>query len=146
MTHVYSPTFQAVKTAQVLENAALEGQAFVEAQIKLASDAHDAYERIRRAARDCPEGAGLAVKEAMVVGVCKVALDLHDAHAAAGSKIAALPDYLADVLQKLAAAVFVDEVLGEQLTMLEGETKLSAEQCRLLGREYIMTLIGEILK
>lgn len=145
MTHVYSPTYQAVKTAQVLERAELEGPAFFDAQVKLASGANDAYERLRLVARQ-HAASDLPVKEAMAVSMAKVALDLHDAHAATGSKIAALPDYLAELLQKLAAAVFVDEVLGEQLAMLEGDTKVAAEQCRLLGREYAMTLIGEILK
>lgn len=146
MTHVYAPTYQAVKTAQVLESRALEGDAFVEAQIKLATVSFDAYERIRLAAAQLPAPTELTTKEAMVVRVAELALAMYDDHADTGAKVAALPDYLAHVLQKLASAVFVDEMLLEQLPTLEGETKLAAEQCCALGREYIMTLIGEILK
>jgi hypothetical protein len=142
---VYAPTFQAVKTAQVLVNHAFEGPAFVEAQVKLAEVAFGAYERIRAAAAKMPADGDLSSKEAMAVNVVRVALSLHDAHVDTGSKVAALPDYLASVLQKLASAVLVDEVLLEQLPTLEGETKLAAESCRALGREYIMTLVGEIL-
>lgn len=146
MTHVYAPTYQAVKMAQVLENPTLEGEAFVEAQMKLAAVSFDAYERVRLAASQLPVPAELTTKEAMVVRVAELALAMYDDHADTGAKVAAVPEYVAHVLQKLASAVFVDEMLLEQLPSLEGDTKLAAEQCRALGREYIVTLFGEILK
>lgn len=145
MTHVYAPTYQAVKTAQVLENADLEGADFVQAQVKLASTAHEAYERLRASVRGHRAGEGLAQKEAMVIGIADVVLSLHEAHVDTGAKIAALPEHLATVLQKIAAAVMVDEVLLEQLPMLEGTSKTSAEACQLLGREYILSLLAEVL-
>lgn len=145
MKHVYAPTYLAIKTAQVLETAVLEGRDFVEAQVKLASTANAAYDRIRAAATQLPVTAGLTTKEAMVVRVVDVALSIHDTHLDTGAKVAAAPDALAAVLQKLATAVFVDEVLTEQMCMLEGETKVAAAQCQLLGREYVMSLIAELL-
>lgn len=145
MTHVYAPVYQAVKVAQILENTEFEGDDFAQAQVKMAATAHQAYERLRGAARVLPAAAGLSTKEAMVVSVADVVLSLHETHADTGSKIAALPDYLAALLTKLSAAVMVDEILLEQLPMLEGESKIAAEQCQLLGREYIMSMIGEIL-
>lgn len=146
MTHVYAPTYQAIKTAQVLENSALEGAEFVTTQVKLAVIADSAYDRLRAVAVQYAIPAGLTAKEAAAAQMVSVALALHETHCDTGSKIAALPEYLAEVLQKLAAAVLVDEVLTEQLPMLEGETKIAAERCQLLGREYAMMLVGEILK
>lgn len=146
MTHVYAPVYQAVKTAQILDDADLDGADFVQAQMKLAVLAHDAYERMRTASRGTRASDGLGAKEAMVVGVVETALALHEAHGDSGAKTAALPEHLADVVAKLAAAVMVDEVLLEQLPMLEGTSKLAAESAQLLGREYIMSLIGEVLK
>lgn len=146
MSHMYAPIYQAVKTAQILENTDLEGSDFVQAQTKLAGVAYEAYERLRAAARGVRAGDGLAQKEAMVAGIADVVVSMHEAHVDTGSKVAATPDHLALVLQKLAAAVMVDEVLLEQLPMLEGTSKTSAEACQLLGREYILSLIGEVLQ
>ena len=146
MTHVYAPTYQAVKTAQILDAHPLEGVAFVEAQVKLAEVAYDAYERIRTAASRFPAPDGLPDNEAMSVRVAQVAMALYQDHVDTGSKVAATPNHLAYVLPKLAAAVLVDEMLLQQLPMLEGDTKAAAEQNQALGREYIMTLVGEILK
>ena len=145
MTHVYAPTYQAVKTAQILERADLEGDDFTQAQVKLAVTSHQAYERLRAAARGVRAGDGMGVKEAMVVGVADVVLSLHEAHVDTGTKTAAAPEKLAELLPKIAAAVMVDEVLLAQLPMLEGGSKMAAEHCQVLGREYIMSMIGEIL-
>lgn len=145
MTHVYASTYQAVKTAALLDAQPLEGDDLLDAQIKIAGTAYDAYERLREVSRGTRAADGLAQKEAMAVGVVDTVMQLHAAHADFGAKTAASPDHLADLLPKIAAAVFVDEVLLEQLPMLEGESKLAAERCQLLGREYIMSLIGEVL-
>ena len=145
MTHVYAPTYQAVKVAQILENSSLEGDDFTQAQVKLARVADDAFQRLRVAAFQQVHVNGQATKEAMVVGVLDTVMTLHEAHVDSGAKLAASPDHLAELLTKLAAAVMVDEVLLEQLPMLEGGSKTSAEACQLLGREYIMSLIGEVL-
>ena len=145
MINVYVPTYKAVKTAQVLESSALEGRDHVDAQVKLAQVALDAYDTLRNAASSMPLATGLSKKEAMVANVTSLAISLHESHADTGSKTAAAPDYLAAVIQKLATAVFVDEVLMEQLSMLEGDSKVAAENCQTLGREYILTLLGEIL-
>ncbi len=145
MINVYAPTYRAVKTAQVLENSALEGRDYVDAQVKLAHTAFDAYGALRDAAMSMPKTAGLSQKEAMVANLASLALSLHEVHVDTGSKTAASPDHVAAVIQKLATAVFVDEVLMEQLAMLEGDTKVAAEQCQMLGREYILSLLGEIL-
>lgn len=145
MINVYAPTYRAVKTAQVLENSALEGREYVDAQVKLARVAFAAYDTLRTAASSMPLASGLSQKEAMVANVLSLAVSLHDAHVDTGAKVAAAPDTLASVIQKLATAVFVDEVLMDQLNMLEGESKVAAEQCQQLGREYILSLIGEIL-
>lgn len=145
MTHVYAPVYQAVKTAQILENSLFEDVDFARAQVKLASLADEAYGRVRAAARGTRAGEGLAKKEAMAVGVADVVMSLYATHADTGTKVAALPSHVALILQKVAAAVLVDEVILEQLPMLEGSSKTAAEQCQLLGREYIMSLIGEVL-
>ncbi len=146
MKNVYVPAYQAVKTAHVLANSALEGRDYVDAQIKLAEVANDAYELIRTAAMSLPLDPMLTAKEAMATRVAALALNLYETHTDLGSKIATHPDYLAEILEKLATAVIVDEVLSEQLPMLEGETKLAAQQCQYLGREFAMSLVGEILK
>lgn len=145
MLHLYAPTYQAVKTAQVLEAAALEGPETVDTQVKLAQLSSQAYESIRRVAATHAVPAGLTVKEAMAANVSAVALSLHRTHADTGVKVAASPDQLASALAKLATAVLVDEVLIDQLQMLEGDTKVAAEQCQRLGREYIVSLLNELL-
>lgn len=145
MLHLYAPTYRAVKTAQALERSAVEGPAFLDAQVKLAQTAFAAYDTLRDAATALPPPAELSGKEAQVAKIAHLTLALHEAHVDTGTKTAASPDHLAQVIQKLATAVFVDEVLMEQLGMLEGDTKLAAEQCQRLGREYILTLLGEIL-
>lgn len=145
MTHVYAPTYQAVKTAQVLENADLEGADFLQAQFKLAGIAHEAFQRLRVEAFRQVQVDGEATKEAMVVGILDTVLALHEAHVDTGAKTAAQPEHLAEVLTKLAAAIMVDEVLISQMSMLEGTSKTAAEACQFLGREYVMSLIGEVL-
>ena len=146
MTHVYASTYQAVKTAQILERADLQGDAFAQAQVKLADTANTAFQRLRVEAFKQASARGSVTKEAVAGEMLATVMALHEAHQDTGSKIAALPDYLAELLTKLAAAFMVDEVLLEQLPMLEGDTKISAEHCQLLGREYAMSLIGEVLK
>jgi hypothetical protein len=141
VTHVYAPTYRAVKTAAVLSNDDFPEHELVEAQYKLATLANEAYERLRSAAR---RGGG-DTKQAAALGFADVALQLHVAHTDTGAKTAAPPEHLAQVLFKLAAAVIVDEALLEQLPMLEGESKHAALRCQSLGREYAMSLIGEIL-
>lgn len=145
MFNLYAPTYQAVKIAQALEATVLEGPEAADTQVKLAQMASQTYDAIRRAASTMPPPAGLSVKEAMAVNAAAVALALHSAHVDTGSKVASSPDHLASAVSKLATAVFVDEVLLEQLPMLEGDTKVAAEQCQRLGREYIVSLLNELL-
>lgn len=146
MKHIYAPTFQAVKTAHVLEDAVLDGAEFVEAQVKLACMADTAYERIQRAAQHLPTPAGYTTKEAAAIRFVDAAMQLFETHLDTGVKVAADPQRIAGVINKLASAVMVDEVITEQLPMLEGATKVAAEECRRLGREFVMSLLGELLE
>lgn len=143
MSNLYVPTYRAVKTSQILENAELDGADYITAQQKLADVAFLAYANIREA--NNPVVADLPTKEASVAGFVSAALALHEAHKDTGVKVAASPEYVAAIIEKLATAVFVDEVLQEQLSMLEGDTKIAAEQCQRLGREYVLSLIAELL-
>lgn len=143
--NVYASTYRAVKTATVLDNADLTGREYVDTQVKLAHVAYEAYDRLRAAAQARTGTAAHRQKEAMAAAFVELALQLHTTHTDTGSKVAAHPDHLAPLLPKLAAAVVVDELLLEQLPTLEGGTKRAALQCQLLGREYAMSLIGEIL-
>jgi hypothetical protein len=66
---------------------------------------------------------------------------LRNAHRDTGEKHAAAPEETAGIIQKLAAAVFVDEILSEQLEKLSGDEYYRARDVQLLGREYAVNLM-----
>lgn len=70
---------------------------------------------------------------------------LRDAHRITGEKLAASPEVVATLLQKLATASFVDTQLTVQMSKLAGEELESARSVQLLGREYAVHLMRGIL-
>lgn len=84
-------------------------------------------------------------KEASMTSMVKLALSLRDTHAATGEKLAASNDDVAANLQKLACAVYADEVLSEQLTKLAGNDFAKARLTQLLGREYMVDVMRHLL-
>jgi hypothetical protein len=71
----------------------------------------------------------------------RVLVDLRESHRRTGEKLAASPEQTAEFLQKLATAVYVDDVLSTQVTKLSGEAQLAARRVQLLGREYAVNLM-----
>jgi len=66
---------------------------------------------------------------------------LRGEHRVTGEKLAASPDVTAELLQKLATAEYVDDMLDEQLEKLSGEEYDAARAVQLLGREYAVNLM-----
>jgi hypothetical protein len=70
---------------------------------------------------------------------------MRDAHRITGEKIASSPEVTAELLQKLAVAEYVDEILVGQLEKLSGEEYDAARAVQLLGREYAVQLMRGLL-
>lgn len=68
-------------------------------------------------------------------------LVLRDSARGVGEKFAASPDVTAELLQKLATAAYVDDLLEAQLEKLSGETYDLTRHVQMLGREYAVTLM-----
>jgi hypothetical protein len=68
-------------------------------------------------------------------------MSLRGAHRVTGEKMAAAPEDTAALLQKLATAEYVDDLLEEQLEKLSGEEYDAARRVQLLGREYAVNLM-----
>lgn len=66
-------------------------------------------------------------------------------HRATGEKLAASPEVAAELLQKLATAEFVDDVLTAQLEKLSGDEYYATRDVQLLGREYAVNLMRGLL-
>jgi len=66
---------------------------------------------------------------------------MRDAHRRLGEKEASAPDITAVLLQKLAVAEYVDDLLEEQLEKLSGDEYDAARRVQLLGREYAVNLM-----
>jgi ABC-type cobalamin transport system ATPase subunit len=66
---------------------------------------------------------------------------MRESHRITGEKLAASPDTVAELLQKLATAEYVDEMLAGQLEKLSGEEYDAARAVQLLGREYAVQLM-----
>lgn len=62
-------------------------------------------------------------------------------HRVTGEKIAASPETTADLLQKLATAEYVDDMLEKQLEKLSGDAHGQARAVQMLGREYTVELM-----
>lgn len=70
---------------------------------------------------------------------------MRESHRITGEKLAASPETVAELLQKLATAEYVDEMLTGQLEKLSGEEYDAARAVQLLGREYAMQLMRGLL-
>jgi len=68
-------------------------------------------------------------------------MSLRVAHRSTGEKMAAAPEETAVLLQKLATAEYVDDLLEKQLEKLSGDEYDAARQVQLLGREYAVNLM-----
>ena len=68
-------------------------------------------------------------------------VDARRAHRTFGEKTAASEEQAAALLHKLAAAVYVDNVLSTQLEKLAGAEYDAARSVQLLGREYAVNLM-----
>lgn len=66
---------------------------------------------------------------------------MRESHRITGEKLAASPDTVAELLQKLATAEYVDEMLSGQLEKLSGEEYDATRAVQLLGREYAVQLM-----
>ena len=72
-------------------------------------------------------------------------LSYMNSHRITGEKLAASPEVTAELLQKLATAEFVDDVLAAQLEKLSGDEYYATRDVQLLGREYAVNLMRGLL-
>lgn len=89
-----------------------------------------------------------AVKQASASpeALTQLVFSLRDAHRLTGEKLAASPDVTAELLQNLATASFVDDVLQEQLEKASSDDEYaSVRSVQLLGREYAINLMRGLL-
>jgi hypothetical protein len=70
---------------------------------------------------------------------------MRNAHRITGEKLAASPEVTAEFIQKLATAVYVDDVLTAQLEKLSGDEYYATRDVQLLGREYAVNLMRGLL-
>ena len=103
-----------------------------QAQVALAGTCNALFTRVKRATESAAP-------------VASTLLAMQDAHRATGEKVAASPETQAEFLEKLATAVYVDDVLSEQLTKLSGEASDRVREVQLLGREYAVQLMRGLL-
>lgn len=81
------------------------------------------------------------VKKASPKNPLEAIFALRSAHKATGEKLAADPSMTAELIDKLATAAYVDDVLTAQLEKLAGDEYASVRRVQLLGREYAVHLM-----
>jgi hypothetical protein len=80
-----------------------------------------------------------------MAAVADFLLGVRESHLATGVKTASSPDVVADTLTKLATALYLDDVLTESIAKSTGATKAASVSARLLGREYAVSLMRNLL-
>jgi hypothetical protein len=106
------------------------------ATIKHAEMCDSLYEVVRLSStRMNPEESEESVRIASVIMLFR------DDHRITGEKLAASPEVAAALLEKLATAGYVDNILTLQLEKLSGAEYDAARNVQLLGREYAVHLM-----
>jgi len=119
----------------------LEPEDQVEAQERIAAACDELFTSLVSAAA-IPTGASPTEKAA---GVMTFVLEMRNTLSSSGQKTAASPELALESAVKLATAIYVDEVVSGQLPNLAGEAKVSALRTRLLGREFAVSLLSNLL-
>ena len=143
----YSEILTELRVGQGLEKLAScpDDELALHATLQQAELCDSLFCKVQKLASESPISADLPRKEAMVAQMVRVVLDLRETHEATGEKFAAAPEVVIESLKKLATAVFVDGVLGEQLEKLAGTERDSTRAVQLLGREYAVHLMRNLL-
>lgn len=119
--------------------------AYITAMEKLAMSEEDTVrdEAQTLLASSCNNLFNALQKEASVSSksIPAVVMSLRETHKSTGEKVASAPEQTAELLQKLATAVYVDGVLCDQLNKTAQEPDNSTRMVQLLGREYAVNLI-----
>lgn len=129
---MFYPTFyREISYITALEKLAMSEDDAVtkDAQALLANACDSLYNKLQKEAR-------LASSS-----IPAVVMSLREAHKSTGEKIAAAPEQTAELLEKLATAVYVDSVLDEQLEKTALRPDGSTRMVQLLGREYAVNLV-----
>jgi len=103
------------------------------------------FVHVQKLASELPVSKDLPCKEAAVAQMLSFALSIRETHEATGEKLAASPEEITDSLAKLATAVFVDQVLGDQMGKMAGAERDATRAVQLLGREYAVHLMRGFL-
>lgn len=86
-------------------------------------------------------------KDILAVKVAEFAGALRESHVSAGQKTASTNEEAAQILTKLATAVYVDRILDDRLRQkIANEDWLETRYAQLLGREYAVELMKGILR
>lgn len=97
------------------------------------------FGHVKRAAQRLPGDDDVGVK------VASLMLEMRAAHAVTGEKLAVSAEVHADMLQKLATAVFVDAVLEQEAEKLAGDVQAHLRTVQSVGREYAVHLMNGLL-
>ena len=144
MNPFYVPVWSALDGVARLEKVAhaTEGRDAAECQFKLAAECSRLYDFVRgQAVSANPRGSDPA---GVALSVTKFAAALAFTKHCLGEKTAAVDD-IRDILLKLATAAFVDTVLEGANASLTGVEKVAGLRVQLLGREYAVELMRELL-
>jgi hypothetical protein len=112
------------------------------AQMEQAELCDQFFDRVQKCAHEHFPETVLPRKEAAVIEMARCMISLRDTHASTGVKLAASFDETAALVQKLAVATFVDQVLAEELEKTADE---AIREVQRLGREYAVTLMRGLL-
>ena len=139
----YSEILTELRVGQGLEKLAScsDDELAQSAVVKQAELCDALYVQMLKLASDTP--CDLPRKEAAVLRMVRFAEDLRETHEAVGEKLAAAPEVVVDHLRKLATAVYLDQVLTEQL---EKQANDATRMVQLLGREYCVHLMRGLLE
>jgi hypothetical protein len=141
MMHTFYPQlWKGLRLVEGLEKIATHDRALSTfAQTNSATVASELFTQVKQAAERLPGPNTIGVK------VARLMVDMRNAHRATGEKLAVDISVHADMLQKLATALFVDDVIEAEITKLAGDEQVNARNIQLLGREYAVHLMDGLL-
>lgn len=143
----YTEILTELRVGQSLEKVAScnDDELAANAMLRQAELCDGLFVHVRKLAAELPVSADLPRKEASVSQMLSFMLSLRETHEATGEKLASEPTAITDVLVKFATAVFVDQVLEEQLDKMAGAERDATRAVQLLGREYAVHLMRGFL-
>jgi hypothetical protein len=134
MSTLYPQLWKGLRLIEGLEKSASETAIALTGSVS-----SELFDRVKSAALALPGNDSVEIK------IAKVMISMRDAHRSCGEKLAGSVEVHADMLTKLATAVFVDGVLESQCAKLAGDDLNQTRAVQSLGREYALHLMNGLL-